>query len=142
MNLSVGDRTVRIHASLISGDEYTDTRGVQDILQAWTDRKTRSWLRAGDTFVIATTEGDSLELGEIAPTDDDMYSLNAISRTLGEATSGAAFLAWGEGLNEPDVATQARIIDSLNSRLEMGGMPETRDALVDLFMLVVGEAVR
>ncbi|UDL16238.1 hypothetical protein SEA_KOZIE_42 [Microbacterium phage Kozie] len=143
MNISVCDSaTVEINVSIVSDDEYTDRAGVTRVLNAWVKAVpagTRGWMLLDSLYVITEREADEADSVTLAETDDDLYSLDGLARVL-DALSGTGRLAWGDGIGEPNAATQAAVIAGIDRRVEVGGMPQNLHNLRQLVIAAMGEA--
>lgn len=133
MNITIEGRSLTVHGEVIATDEYTNRAGVEAILQAWTDRPSRTWMPSpGGVYVVAQQDDSGrTDVATILATDDDLYSLAALATIVGD-------LAWAEGIGEPSLEDQATILADLRSRVESGGLPQTLESLEELVLLVIG----
>ncbi|WQY99838.1 hypothetical protein [Microbacterium phage MO526] len=143
MNISVCDSaTVDIDITILSDDEYTNRAGVTRILNAWVKAVpagTRGWMLLDSLYVINERDGDEAASVTLAETDDDLYSLTGLAHVLDNGTARGV-LAWGDGLGEPNAATQAAVIAGIDRRVAVGGMPKDVPSLRALVIAALGEA--
>jgi len=144
MNIAVCERPLPVPVSILNDDPYTTQRGLESILQSWTDRPSRSWIAVergpgcSPQYVVVQTVTDHgrIEMGTIEETDKDLYSLSAIDHALG----GEA-LTWGAALGEPALDVQHRVLSAMRERGAKGArLPETWPELEQFVLLAVGDA--
>lgn len=143
MNISVCDSaTVEVNVTIVSDDEYTDRAGATRILNAWVKAVpagTRGWMLLDSLYVITERDGDEATSVTLPETDDDLYSLTGLAHVLDNG-SARGTLAWGDGIGEPNAATQAAVIAGIDRRVEVGGMPQNLHNLRQLVIAAMGEA--
>ncbi len=133
MNITVADVAIEVDVITVGSVQYVNTADAKNIIGTWKDQGPgRSWTAVGTTFLtVQTTPECEPQISEIRATDGDLYSLNALNLATDHA------LSWGEDVGEPTVEEQAIIRRELASRIEMGGMPTSPQALEALVFGIV-----